>query len=274
MAAAAVVAARHNKKKRGSLDGAERRRRFAQKLANDQRRAEELFDELDVKCLGIISESQVETLLTKLLRKKPPEDAMAYVWRELMKAQKSPSFSLRSLGLGAAGKSKEDQDQEAKRVNSGTTEAEESSAQASKPLLSQEGQAKEETEEKQDADTETSFSRAAVLNVVTKVRYYLSHANDVEEIYRRFDSDHDDYLDAKELQQALQYIEDRDGTREKYGMLVAIPVTSDDVLWVLAQCDSSGNGRISRDEAIPAMAMWHALADRNFARQSQCCEVQ
>eukprot|EP00439_Symbiodinium_sp_Y106_P032796 s2861_g3.t3 len=182
---------------------------------NDQRRAEELFDELDVKCLGIISESQVETLLTKLLRKKPPEDAMAYVWRELMKAQKSPSFSLRSLGLGAAGKSKEDQDQEAKRVNSGTTEAEESSAQASKPLLSQEGQAKEEIEEKQDADTETSFSRAAVLNVVTK----------------------------------------------------------DDVLWVLAQCDSSGNGRISRDEAIPAMAMWHALADRNFARQSQCCEV-
>ncbi|CAE7036775.1 KIF21B [Symbiodinium sp. CCMP2592] len=211
-------------------------------------------------------------VLSKVIGYRVP-NAMAYVWRELMKAQKSPSFSLRSLGLGAAGKSKEDQDQEAKRVNSGTTEAEESSAQASKPLLSQEGPAKEETKEKQDADTETSFSRAAVLNVVTKVRYYLSHANDVEEIYRRFDSDHDDYLDAKELQQALQYIEDRDGTREKYGMLVAIPVTSDDVLWVLAQCDSSGNGRISRDEAIPAMAMWHALADRNFARQSQCCEV-
>ncbi|CAE7220169.1 unnamed protein product, partial [Symbiodinium pilosum] len=151
-----------------------------------------------------------------------------------------------------------------------------------------------------------------------------------------FDSDHDDYLDAKELQQALHLglllaihrgcldrtcartihhdlsaaittidfaddgsfssdaerkslssaeesrsKPDRDGEREKnlacikemsywYGMIVSIP---DDVLWVLAQCDSSGNGRISRDEAseaaIPAMAMWHALADKNFQRQWQ-----
>mmetsp|Transcript_21608 Transcript_21608/g.37974 ORF Transcript_21608/g.37974 Transcript_21608/m.37974 type:complete len:187 (+) Transcript_21608:2-562(+) len=186
-----------------------------------------------------------------------------------MKAQKSPSFSLRSFGLGQSSKESKERrpSQEATRVNSGQTAADES-GQESQPLLAAE-------DAESAPESEVYFSRAAVLSVVTKMRYYLSHANDVEEIYRRFDRDNDGYLDAKELQQALQYIEDRDGEREKYGMIVAIPVASDDVLWVLAQCDSTGNGRISRDEAIPAMAMWHALADRTFQQQtSTCCSVQ
>eukprot|EP00913_Durusdinium_trenchii_P009519 g8947.t1 len=57
-AVAAVVAARRNRLKKSggksteAEDGAERRRRFAQKLATDQRRAAELFDELDEHCHG------------------------------------------------------------------------------------------------------------------------------------------------------------------------------------------------------------------------------
>ncbi|CAJ1359811.1 unnamed protein product, partial [Effrenium voratum] len=99
------------------------------------------------------------------------------------------------------------------------------------------------------------------------------HANDVDTVFDKFDLNQDDFLDAKELQAALQFIEDKGGDREKFGVLIPVVVTSEDVRWVLAQCDTV-KGRVSREEAVVAMAMWHALADNNFAQQSRCCCLQ
>ncbi|CAJ1410856.1 unnamed protein product [Effrenium voratum] len=244
MATAAIVAARHNRQKHTKDDGAERRRRFAQKLAHDQRRAAERFDQLDAFCLGVINKSQLEVLLSEIVVKHPPQDPKAakYMWRLLRveepHADKAPAK------------------QEAK------TQSSEHQALISTGV-----------EEAGEAEHEQLFSRALVLSVVTKMRYYMCHANDVDTVFDKFDLNQDDFLDAKELQAALQFIEDKGGDREKFGVLIPVVVTSEDVRWVLAQCDTV-KGRVSREEAVVAMAMWHALADNNFAQQSRCCCLQ
>eukprot|EP00434_Breviolum_minutum_P015977 symbB.v1.2.014084.t1/scaffold1016.1/size143805/2 len=123
-------------------------------------------------------------------------------------------------------------------------------------------------------EEERLYSRTLVLDVVTKMRYYTCHAHDVDIIFDKFDKDKDNYLDANELREALQYIEDKGGDREKYGILIPVVVTSEDVRWVLAQCAHTVSGLINREEAVIAMAIWHHLADDNFAQQSRCCCLQ
>ncbi|CAL1130498.1 unnamed protein product [Cladocopium goreaui] len=254
-AVAAIVAARHNRQKKGapsgSEDGAERRRRFAQKLAMDQRRAAELFDELDEQCHGVITKAQVEVLLRNIVIRHHTfkQEALDYMWTL----------------LGA----------EEFRTSKAPQEAKDKAAAAAK-----ETQSLIDTTDETDPTEplpmveERLFSRVLVLDVVTKMRYYTCHAHDVDVIFEKFDRDKDNYLDANELREALQYIEDKGGNREKYGILIPVVVTSEDVRWVLAQCAHTVSGLINREEAVVAMAIWHHLADDNFAQQSRCCSVQ
>ena len=263
-AVAAIVAARHNRQKKGgaasegSQDGAERRRRFAQKLALDQRRAAELFDELDEQCHGVITKPQVEVLLRNIVIRHHcfNQKALDYMWKLLGDKEHAPAhLSEASTRPPEPEPNKETQS----LIDTGITADEVPPAAPSIKL---------------DGGEERLFSRALVLDVVTKMRYYTCHAHDVDIIFDKFDKDKDNYLDANELREALQYIEDKGGDREKYGILIPVVVTSEDVRWVLAQCAHTVSGLINREEAVIAMAIWHHLADDNFAQQSRCCCLQ
>lgn len=217
----------------------------------DQRRAAELFDELDEQCHGVITKAQVEVLLRNIVIRHHTfkQEALDYMWTLLGAEEFRTSKAPQEAKDKAAAAAKETQ--------SLIDTTDETDPTEPLPMLE-----------------ERLFSRVLVLDVVTKMRYYTCHAHDVDVIFEKFDRDKDNYLDANELREALQYIEDKGGNREKYGILIPVVVTSEDVRWVLAQCAHTVSGLINREEAVVAMAIWHHLADDNFAQQSRCCSVQ
>eukprot|EP00440_Ansanella_granifera_P066233 gb/GFBE01071840.1/.p1 GENE.gb/GFBE01071840.1/~~gb/GFBE01071840.1/.p1 ORF type:complete len:259 (+),score=65.36 gb/GFBE01071840.1/:1-777(+) len=257
--AAAYIA---NKKKgvQGPITGVDRRKRLAKRLQDDQIKAARIFDALDDSVSGVIDEKQLKSLLTKLNdNKKPSEEALSFAVEEVGRLQKGASSGLIRKPDGPPPPIQP------------LPSADEAKEDDKAPLIEPEAETAAATEQKTELQY---YTRSAVLSAATRIRYYLSHANDVEDIFNKFDKNGSGCLDRQELQNALQYLEDRDGKREQYGILVQIPVSDEDVTWILAQCDVSGEGTINRAEAVPAMAMWHSLADEHFQQQSKCCTVQ
>ena len=117
------------------------------------------------------------------------------------------------------------------------------------------------------------LEKSALLRAVDKYGEYVRSAKKIEELYRAFDYNKDGVLSRTELRAALQDGENKQ-RREMNGMTMRIFVSEDDIDFILEQSDISGDGLISRNEVLHALATWDKLVKLKMEEgEAMCCTI-
>ena len=120
-----------------------------------------------------------------------------------------------------------------------------------------------------------ALPRAALLDSVSKYRYYLARRATIDKMFEQFDLDENGKLDRRELRKALQSREDNRPSRAVHGICVDLRVMKSDVEAILDDADANDDGHIDRSEMLPALAAWSNIADMKIEkRKSAACALQ
>ena len=119
-----------------------------------------------------------------------------------------------------------------------------------------------------------ALPRAALLDSVSKYRYYLARRATIDKMFAQFDLDENGKLDRRELRKALQSREDNRPSRAVHGICVDLRVMKSDVEAILDDADANDNGHIDRSELLPALAAWSNIADMKIEKRKSACVLQ
>ena len=121
-----------------------------------------------------------------------------------------------------------------------------------------------------------ALPRAALLDSVSKYRYYLKRKTTIDKMFEQFDLDENGKLDRRELRKALQSREDNiKNKRAVHSIVVELRVMNSDIEYVLDDADANDDGHIDRSEMLPALAAWSMLADMKIEKKkSAACALQ
>lgn len=124
------------------------------------------------------------------------------------------------------------------------------------------------------AEEADGLPRAALLESVSKYRYYLARRAKIDKMFEQFDLDENGKLDRRELRKALQSREHKN-TRAVHSIVVELRVMNSDIEYVLDDADANDDGHIDRSEMLPALAAWSMLADMKIEKKkSAACALQ
>ena len=125
------------------------------------------------------------------------------------------------------------------------------------------------------AEEADALPRAALLESVSKYRYYLARRTTIDKMFEQFDLDENGKLDRRELRKALQSREDNRPTRAVHNIVVELRVMKSDIEAILDDADANDDGHIDRSELLPALAAWSMRADMKIEkRKSATCALQ
>ena len=114
--------------------------------------------------------------------------------------------------------------------------------------------------------------RAAVLESVSRYRYYLQRRTEVQQLFERWDLDQNFALGPDELRQLIDSREHHlQHKREKGGIIVTLTPSKEDIDFILKECDHNADGQIDKSELLPALATWATLAEQKVSAQSTAC---
>ena len=120
-----------------------------------------------------------------------------------------------------------------------------------------------------------ALPRAALLDSVSKYRYYLARRATIDKMFEQFDLDENGKLDRRELRKALQSREDNRPSRAVHDICVDLRVMKSDIEAILDDADANNDGCIERSEMLPALAAWSMLADMKIEKKkSASCALQ
>ena len=120
-----------------------------------------------------------------------------------------------------------------------------------------------------------ALPRAALLDSVSKYRYYLARRATIDKMFAQFDLDENGKLDRRELRKALQSREDNRPSRAVHDIVVELRVMKSDIEWILDDADANNDGCIERSEMLPALAAWSNIADMKIEKKkSAACALQ
>ena len=120
-----------------------------------------------------------------------------------------------------------------------------------------------------------ALPRAALLDSVSKYRYYLARRTTIDKMFEQFDLDENGKLDRRELRKALQSSEDNRPTRAVHNIVVELRVMQGDVEAILDDADANNDGNIDRSEMLPALAAWSNIADMKIEKKKSAgCALQ
>ena len=120
-----------------------------------------------------------------------------------------------------------------------------------------------------------ALPRAALLESVSKYRYYLARRATIDKMFEQFDLDENGKLDRRELRKAVQSSEDNRPSRAVHNICVDLRVMNSDIEAILDDADSNDDGHIDRSEMLPALAAWSMLADMKIEkRKAATCALQ
>ena len=124
------------------------------------------------------------------------------------------------------------------------------------------------------AEEADALPRAALLDSVSKYRYYLARRATIDKMFAQFDLDANGKLDRRELRKALQSREHKN-TRAVHSIVVELRVMKSDVEAILDDADANDDGHIDRSEMLPALAAWSNIADMKIEKKkSAACALQ
>ena len=124
------------------------------------------------------------------------------------------------------------------------------------------------------AEEADGLPRAALLDSVSKYRYYLARRATIDKMFEQFDLDANGKLDRRELRKALQSREHKN-TRAVHSIVVELRVMKSDVEAILDDADANNDGNIDRSEMLPALAAWSNIADMKIEKKkSAACALQ
>ena len=119
-----------------------------------------------------------------------------------------------------------------------------------------------------------ALPRAALLDSVSKYRYYLARRATIDKMFEQFDLDANGKLDRRELRKALQSREHKN-TRAVHSIVVELRVMNSDIEAILDDADANSDGCIDRSEMLPALAAWSNIADMKIEKKkSAACALQ
>ena len=120
-----------------------------------------------------------------------------------------------------------------------------------------------------------ALPRAALLDSVSKYRYYLSRRATIDKMFAQFDLDENGKLDRRELRKAVQSSEDNRPSRAVHNICVDLRVMKSDIEAILDEADANDDGHIDRSELLPALAAWSMLADMKIEKKKSAgCALQ
>ena len=120
-----------------------------------------------------------------------------------------------------------------------------------------------------------ALPRAALLDSVSKYRYYLARRATIDKMFEQFDLDENGKLDRRELRKAVQSSEDNRPSRAVHNICVDLRVMNSDVEAILDDADANNDGHIDRSEMLPALAAWSNIADMKIEKKkSAACALQ
>ena len=120
-----------------------------------------------------------------------------------------------------------------------------------------------------------ALPRAALLDSVSKYRYYLARRATIDKMFEQFDLDENGKLDRRELRKAVQSSEDNRPTRAVHNIVVELRVMNSDIESILDDADANNDGCIERSEMLPALAAWSMLADMKIEKKKSAgCALQ
>ena len=120
-----------------------------------------------------------------------------------------------------------------------------------------------------------ALPRAALLDSVSKYRYYLARRATIDKLFEQFDLDANGKLDRRELRKAVQSSEDNRPTRAVHNIVVELRVMNSDIESILDDADANNDGCIERSEMLPALAAWSMLADMKIEKKKSAgCALQ
>ena len=125
------------------------------------------------------------------------------------------------------------------------------------------------------AEEADGLPRAALLDSVSKYRYYLARRATIDKMFAQFDLDENGKLDRRELRKAVQSSEDNRPTRAVHNIVVELRVMKSDVEAILDDADANDDGHIDRSEMLPALAAWSNIADMKIEKKKSAgCALQ
>ena len=125
------------------------------------------------------------------------------------------------------------------------------------------------------AEEADALPREALLDSVSKYRYYLARRATIDKMFEQFDLDENGKLDRGELRKALQSSEDNRPTRAVHNIVVELRVMNSDIESILDDADANNDGCIERSEMLPALAAWSMLADMKIEKKKSAgCALQ
>ena len=125
------------------------------------------------------------------------------------------------------------------------------------------------------AEEADALPRAALLDSVSKYRYYLARRATIDKMFEQFDLDENGKLDRRELRKAVQSSEDNRPSRAVHNICVDLRVMKSDIEAILDDADANDDGHIDRSELLPALAAWSMLADMKIEKKKSAgCALQ
>jgi hypothetical protein len=125
------------------------------------------------------------------------------------------------------------------------------------------------------AEEADALPREALLDSVSKYRYYLARRATIDKMFEQFDLDENGKLDRRELRKAVQSSEDNRPSRAVHNICVDLRVMKSDIEAILDEADANDDGHIDRSELLPALAAWSMLADMKIEKKKSAgCALQ
>jgi Ca2+-binding EF-hand superfamily protein len=117
-----------------------------------------------------------------------------------------------------------------------------------------------------------AVAKEPLIKAVDRYGDYIKNRKTIDEIYEKYDKNHDGYLSKKELWKCLEAYE-RKASRAKNGIVITLMVLEEDVDWIIEESDGDHNGKISHAEYLPAIAAWEQLAQMKLEQSGGCCVI-
>ena len=110
----------------------------------------------------------------------------------------------------------------------------------------------------EERKSKSELEKDALLNSVEKYAEYVSMSHKIDGMFTKFDVNKDGVLSRSELRKALEDYEKSAGHTVR-GLHFKFDITEEDLDFVLKASDADGNGSLSQNEVLPAIAAWEEL---------------
>lgn len=121
---------------------------------------------------------------------------------------------------------------------------------------------------------EGAVAKEHIVRAVKMYGEYIKNAQEIDDVFKKFDKNTDGYLSRKELAKMLtNYERNRKRARAVRGVVIELRVTDEDIDWIIEMADSDHSGMINQAEYLPAIAAWEEVAKMKLENQGSPCVI-